>query len=125
MLIFFLFIFQTPSPLNASSASQLPGNRKDANTVPKGKGRQPAAGSRASSSSGVAGPVKSSARAADPYDSSDDELRDDPLYAPPGKTNTACAAIHDHVIFSHTVSNLLALVVYNIFMHITCYMHVF
>ena len=72
-----------PSPLSVTSESQLPGNRKDANTAPKGKGRQPAAASSGTSSSRVAG--KSSARSADPYDSDQEELRDDPLYAPPGK----------------------------------------
>ena len=80
-----------PSPLSASAESQLPGNRKDAKTVPKGKGkgRQTAAASRgASTSSSAAGkaPSASSARSADPWDSDAEELREDPLYAPPGKS---------------------------------------
>ena len=80
-----------PSPLSASSESQLPGNRKDTKTVPKGRGRQSAAAaSSGAASSGVA--VKSaSARSADPYDSSEDELREDPLYSPPGR---ACGVLH-------------------------------
>ena len=83
----YLFTFQTPSPHSASSESQLPGNRKDTKTVPKGRGRQSAgaASGGASCSSGKASNKSASARSADPYDSDQEELRDDPLYAPPGK----------------------------------------
>ena len=78
------YVFQMPSPLSVTSESQLPGNRKDAKTVPKGKGRQSATVTSDTSTSGDAG-KSSSARSAEPYDSDQEELRDDPLYAPPGK----------------------------------------
>ena len=80
-----------PSQPSASAQSQLPGNRKDTKTVPKGKGRQTTATSGGSSRSGAVGVVESSSARSDPYDSDQEELREDPLYLPPGKT---CASLY-------------------------------
>ena len=79
---------QPPLVPSATSASKLPGNRKDAKSAPKGSGRKttPRGGSGAGagdhSACGRESVAKS--RSADVYDSEEDELRDDPLYAPPG-----------------------------------------
>ena len=72
----------------ASDVSNLPGNRKDTRIAPKGSGRRANPPARSALSSAVSGDStsdKAARRPADPYDSDEEELKDDPLYAPPGK----------------------------------------
>ena len=82
---------QTSVPI-ATSAASLPGNRKDAQRLPKSSIRKSTAASASAAAGGA--PVQYNMSAADSdfskrpldtYDSDSDELKDDPLYAPPRK----------------------------------------
>ena len=81
------FYLQPSLVPSATSASKLPGNRKDENTAPKGSGRKTAP--RSGSGAGCESAAKS--RSADVYDVYEEyELKDDPLYAPPGNKKIQC-----------------------------------
>ena len=86
------YLIQNSLPV-ASAASNLPGNRKDANRLPKSSIRKSVASAASCvTAAGVSAQSGASAndsafsvRPRDMYDSDEDELKDDPLYAPPRK----------------------------------------
>ena len=72
--------------------------------MPKGLGRKPASGSNAGFSGASGSSVNdkvTSSRPKDIYDSDEEELKDDPLYAPPSKSDPLSIKYLDLTVLEH------------------------